>query len=197
VSDAEDRLMRYFDGELEAEEAAEVERLIAESADARALLADFERVGSVVRAIADQHGARGDGIADRVMAELNRPPPGVRSVPAGNGQGPRGRLIPFAPAIGLGLAAAAAVALLVRPHPPHGNARGSVSAVVSVLVPSPSVVPSEEAEVVEPDTGASIETVDFGAQNGSIFMVASGPQVTPVVWLVDESDESGDKMEPL
>lgn len=192
MSDAEDRLMRYFDGELGADEAAEVERLLAQSADARALMADFERVRNEVRAIAEEHGARGDGIADRVMAELG--------VPLAEERAPRGRLIPFVPTIGLALAAAAVVALIVRPHPPHEKVRVSDSAVVAVSLPSPSVAPAEEAEAEEPDTGASIESVDFGAQNGTIFMVASGPQVTPVVWLVDENDESDEnagKMEPL
>jgi hypothetical protein len=69
------------------------------------------------------------------------------------------------------------------------------------LLPSPPAAPSERAEALEsesePDTGASIEAVDFGAQNGTIFMVATGPQVTPVVWLVDESAGSGGKMKPL
>jgi anti-sigma factor RsiW len=182
--------MRYFDGELGAEEAADVERLIAESADARALLADFERVRTAVRVIADREGARADGIADRVMAELDRRPPEAKG-------GPRGRFIPFAPAIGLALAAAAAVAFLVRPHPSRQIVRSSENTVVSVSVPISSVAPVEDVEGAELETGASIESVDFGAQNGTIFMVASGPQATPVVWLVDDGARSGGKIEPL
>jgi hypothetical protein len=71
----------------------------------------------------------------------------------------------------------------------------------SVFEPFPSAGPLgeavEETAESDPDTGASIESVDFGAQNGTIFMVASGPQVTPVVWLIDENAQSGGKMKPL
>jgi len=219
VSAFEDRLMRYFDGELDAEETLEVERLLEDSPEAQAWLRDFERIGIVVRAIADDQGARADGIADRVMARLPQAvsaagsasgaPSAVSGSTGGSAEVPGGRVIPLsravraAPVVALALAAAAAVALLVRSHPPVQVAppTESVAAPVAVAMPSPqpAAIPSDEpsAEADEPETGASIESVDFGAQNGTIFMVASGPQVTPVVWLVDDSTRTGGRMKPL
>jgi hypothetical protein len=108
-------------------------------------------------------------------------------------------VIPLAPVVGLAFAAAAAAAFFLQSHPPQPIVRASESATVSVSVPSESAAPTEESVAAEeePETGASIESVDFGAQNGTIFMVASGPQVTPVVWLVDESARTGGRMKPL
>lgn len=197
MSPAEDRLMRYFDGELEAEAAADVERLLADSPEARALLGDFEQVGTELRAIAEDQGTRADGIADRVMARLE-PSRGSARLRSGE-RGARGRVIRLAPVVGLALAAAAVVAFLLQSRPPQPIVRASESATVSVPVPPESAAPAEEfvAAEEEPETGATIESVDFGAQNGTIFMVAIGPQVTPVVWLVDESARTGGRMKPL
>ncbi|HVU03744.1 MAG TPA: hypothetical protein VHE30_18425 [Polyangiaceae bacterium] len=182
----EELLMKHVDGELEPSEADSVRRLLAESGEARALVRDFERVGHLVRAVADERGRAADGIADQVFARLPEPEPAPR----------RARVVALAPVAALALAAAAAVALLVRPVPrtsvPVAEPSAQEVAVLpSVLAPAPA-----DEDPAEGDTGAAIESVDFGAQNGSIFMVASGPQVTPVVWLSDD-DESGGRMQPL
>jgi anti-sigma factor RsiW len=105
----EERLMRYFDGDLDGEEAREMERTLADSPEARALLADFEQVGSEIRAIAEERGTRAGLIVDHVMANLE-------PVPAKRGPGAGGRLIRLAPVVGVALAAAAPVGLLVPSH---------------------------------------------------------------------------------
>ena len=82
----DERLMRYFDRELDDAEAGEVEEWLAGSAEARALLARLERVGDTVRSIGDDLGAGADGIADAVMGQLDaqgEPPAIARSPAAG------------------------------------------------------------------------------------------------------------------
>src|SRR5512145_1452696 len=69
------RLMEYYDGELEPEDAARFELEL--DSDALDRLAGLEQVGAVVRALAeheeDGRGVRINAIADRVMARLDEP----------------------------------------------------------------------------------------------------------------------------
>ena len=55
---SDEKLMRYFDGEVDAAEAREIEAWLAGSAERRSMLVGFERVGDAVRAIG---GGRGTG----------------------------------------------------------------------------------------------------------------------------------------
>jgi negative regulator of sigma E activity len=186
--------MRYMDGEADAEEVELVERWLTESAEARALLRDLESIGGGVRAIAEERGARVDSIADSVMARvLNEGPVSrtrIRAAPAQSAKKDR-RIVAALPAIGLALAAAAAVVVYLRPPTSSESAvSGKPSAALAPEPFSPmSSVPVELA-VADPESGASIESVDFGAQNGTIFIVTSGPESTPVVWLMDDDDPS-------
>jgi negative regulator of sigma E activity len=187
--------MRYIDGDVDAEEAELVERWLAESAEARALRSDLETIGMGVRAIADARSTAADSIADSVMARVANEGPvsrtRVRAVPVASTKKVR-RIGAAVPAIGLAMAAAAAVIVYLRPHPsPVSAVRDRPSAAVN---PEPFSMTSSsgpaELAVAEPESGASIESVDFGAQNGTIFIVSSGPQSTPVVWLMDDGDPS-------
>lgn len=192
---AQERLMRYVDGEVDAEEAELVERWLAESAEARALLRDIEALGDGVRAIAEERGSAGDSIVESVMARVANQGPvsrtRVRAIPVASTKKAR-RIGAAVPAIGLALAAAAAVVVYLRPHPsPVSAVRDRPSA---ALAPEPFSMTSSsgpaELAVAEPESGASIESIDFGTQNGTIFIVASGPNSTPVVWLMDDGDPS-------
>jgi len=176
---AQERLMRYVDGELDDEEVALVERWLSESAEARVLLGDLETIRGGIRSLADERGARSGDLTGAVMARIQRDQ-GVR----------RRRILGIVPAVGLGLAAAAAVVAFLRPHPGPGAAALETARVAVSQEPSmadPSTVALETA-AADPDPGASIESVDFGSQNGAIFLIASGPEVTPVVWLTDDGD---------
>lgn len=184
---SEERLMRYLDGEATDAEAREVERWLAESAEARTLLRDLEAVGAAVRAIADERGTAADGIADAVMRKIGEERPAPRSLEEHRAKKSAGRRFFLAPAIGLSLAAAAAVVLFLKSPPGENPGEGAGAP----AMPDPSGGGAESAgiaAVADDGTGAAIESVDFGAQNGTIFMVPSGPQVTPVVWLVDDGE---------
>jgi negative regulator of sigma E activity len=187
--------MRYLDGDTDAVETAEVEAWLASSPEARTLHGDLGQVGDAVRAVAGDQGIRADGIADRVMARLE-------AEPARRGR----RWLALAPALGLAAAAAAAVVLYLRPPTPLEPAgAGSALAVVgpSALLPPAAVAPVVATAVAEaePEPGASIESVDFGASQGTIFMVSSGPEAsgpeTPVIWLMDDPPPPGHRMKPL
>jgi len=191
-----EELQRYHDGELEPREAALVQRALSESPEARAYLRELEALGDAVRAFADSHVPEGLDLAGPILERIGREGEGVAPPHA---TGPRGRWLRLAPPLGLVLAAAAAVLVYlrvppeVRPPAPGASAAASGAAQGAeeiAVVEAPAVVEDEEP-------GAAIEAVDFGNQNGTIFMVASGMQATPVVWLVDEGEPSGDRMKPL
>ena len=206
----DERLMRYFDRELDDAEAGEVEEWLAGSAEARALLARLERVGETVRSIGDDLGAGADGIADAVMGQLDAQgePPAIARSPAAGARAASAqsraarRWLARIPALGLGLAAAAALAIYFRPHPPPPI--GHVGPAVAGSLPepfAPDPVASEVEPSSDPGAGASIESVDFGAVAGTIFMVPGGPSAdetqTPVVWLMDEPAPDEGRMAPL
>lgn len=191
----QEQLMQYLDGELEEAEAKEMERLLAESAEARALFSDLEEVGSTVRAIGmDRAHAVGD-LTDAIMSRVSK-----EAGPGGGAGDVKSRVVPmaryWAPAAALAMAAAAAWAVYLRP------VRTSVPVLPSTVLPTLAVAPTltppvAATEEAEEEPGAEIESVDFGARNGTIFMVATGPQVTPVVWLMDENATGGSRMKPL
>lgn len=192
----EEQLMQYLDGELDGPAAREVERLLAQSAEARALLSDFEEVGSSVRAIGlDRARALGD-VTEAVMARVSEDMGPASGAPMASRVIPMARY--WAPAAALAMAAAAAGALYFRPvrAPVPAPARVLPTLAVAPTIAS-SVVAADESTPGEEEPGAEIESVDFGAHNGTIFMVATGPQVTPVVWLMDENAPGGVRMKPL
>lgn len=199
-------LMRLHDGELSAEEAAELERSLSQ--EDRAVLGGLEQLGDVLRASEREELARFAGVADAVMAALEREQEPAKVVPLR----PRVEADPELPAsrrrkgrstpvviAGLALAAAAATALWLSTPPPAPSAPLPVAAPVEPSLPAQatSATPATVAELVEEDAdpAATIEAVDFGNRGGSIFMVPAGAESTPVVWLVD--DPAGARVEPL
>jgi anti-sigma factor RsiW len=210
VTADEERLMRYLDGEADANERGEVERWLAASPEARAALSSLELVRRAVHAIGEDVGARGEGIADAVMAALEGPAAGgaevvsLRRSKAAASRAPSigRRFLGLAPALGLGLAAAAAVAVYFRPVPSRPSAAVQSSAPTVTVARAPAAEALEQgpepARWAEP--GASIESVDFGARDGTIFMVSgsdSDEAETPVVWLMDEAAPTEGRMAPL
>jgi anti-sigma factor RsiW len=204
--------MRYLDGESDAAEVAEVERWLESSAEARALAAELLQVGDVVRSIATDRGAPGADVADLVMARIEDGNAGAKlrvvgAAGAGQPRRAQGRtraLFGLVPALGLAVAAAAAAVLFLRPaarptpvavQEPAGSVAATLEAAPGEAAASSAPEPSIANEPAE--EGASIEEVDFGAGNGTIFMVPAGPEVTPVVWLMDDAPPSGRRMKPL
>ena len=183
------RLMRYYDGELDAEEAAELEAELASAPEAREVLAGLEQLSEFVRK--DAAAASAPDLSAAIMEQVAREPRRERRaepVPAGWRV-----IVPAAAAV---LALAASVALVNEisrtPAAPAPVVQHSPPPVASL----PLEAVAASSVVIERDAVA-IETVDFGARRGTIFVMQEGEGSTPVVWLMDEPTPPGARMEPL
>lgn len=193
-------LMQLHDGELPEADAARLAEECADDPASLALLADLDHIGDVVREFADQRGAAADSIADVVMARIEQ----ERVAPVEDPHVPAWRR--FAPVGAAVLAMAAAAVLVIQARAPYSapsfRAAPSESAPAHQPVasnPTAEAVPAPAAPVATDDTlpSVAIESVDFGSRDGTIFMVQSGQNETPVVWLVDEPASPGARIEPL
>jgi anti-sigma factor RsiW len=189
VSSDQLRLMRYYDGELDADEAAELEAELERDAEARGVLAGLEQLSGFVRREAAERDV--PDLTDAIMAEVAREPRQDRTAPAPAPAGWR-VIVPAAAAV---LALAASVALV------NEFSAAPAEPVRVVQQPPLVVAPPEEPAavplVVAERDAVAIETVDFGAREGTIFVVQEGEGSTPVVWLMDEPAPAGGRMEPL
>jgi negative regulator of sigma E activity len=214
-------LMRYFDGELTPEEAAEVERQLQRDPAARRVADDLDLLGDVVRNAALERAAAHDDLIDSVMARLDAETPEaraeVRQLPtsldaARTRRGPvTGRSpVKVAALVGVSLALAAGAALVLRTSRPETTELVSQRPGASVLVPdelaargphelAAGAADAAELAISESSASASIETVDFGSSAGTIFLAGEedGQETTPVVWVMDEPGPSPGRMEPL
>jgi len=190
VNPEHERLMRYYDGELDADEAAELEAELDNDPEAREVLSGLEQLSDFVRREADAREA--PDLADAIMARVAREPRQDRT----RAEPPPGAWRVIAPAAAAVLALAASVALV------NEFSRPSEEPVRVLHQPPLVVAPPEESAAPVPTLVAereavAIETVDFGAREGTIFLMQEGEGSTPVVWLMDEPTPPGDRMEPL
>ncbi len=185
-------LMRLHDGDLDADEAAELTASL--DAEDQAILDGLTDLGETLR-LAESHSDI--DLTGDIMARLDEEPLAeVKQLPSM----PMRRYL----AGGLVLAAAAAVALWMsssgksEPTTPVARRAPVVQQArtqdLGVPVVEPTPAPDEESEG---PAAAAIEAVDFGNRAGSIFMVPAGEETTPVVWLEDESAEGHARVEPL
>ena len=194
------KLMQYFDGELDDEQAAEVEALVEHDVEARRVLEGMDQIGAVVRGVMLDQARPPEGLTDAVMARISPEPPARRAWKRLREEPRFRRAVPVA----LGaLAAAAALALVFeRANPPQPRVSPPSQPLTAARPQPPAPLPSSERpelEVasVESAPAIAIETVDFGGREGTIFMLAEGEIATPVVWLMDEPGKERDSMEPL
>jgi anti-sigma factor RsiW len=190
------QLMRYYDGELSDEEAAEVEAALENDPDAQRVFEGLEQLSAFVRKHGDEQVL--PDLTDAIMGRIAREERKESARPAEVVRGPWSTILPAAAAV---LALAAGVALVNE----LSNKPGTTTPVVQQpsstseepVAPVSSEEPAEE-QVLAADTHAvAIETVDFGAREGTIFVMQEGEGSTPVVWLMDEPAPAGGRMEPL
>jgi anti-sigma factor RsiW len=205
VSIDQRKLMQYFDGELDHEQAAEVEALLENDVEAQRVLEGIDQVGAVVRGVMLDQARPPSDLSDVVMARIAAEPRTAEP------RGPRAwrklrdepRLRHAVPLALGALAAAAALALVFeRQNPPLPRVSPTASPQNTALpqpapTPSASEQPELELASAESTPAIAIETVDFGGREGTIFMLAEGEIATPVVWLMDEPGTGRDSMEPL
>ncbi len=202
------RLMQYHDGELSAGEAAEVEALLAGDPVARSELAGLDQLGDFLRCFAEQGSAGVDDLAADVMQRLDEEPSQdstrrQRFPAPARVEGGRRWLWGLAG----GLAAAAAIPLVLLARGSSDTDAAAVrlaalgsaaSSATPAASPGPGAGPvaALPRDLAEP--GVSIEAVDFGPRNGTIFMVpAGGEATTPVVWVVDQPTAIEGETRPL
>ena len=186
----EEKLHRYFDGELGDAEAEEVRRALESSEEDRARLVRLERLRTLIAVAAEESAAdiasedlfakvssgvesnksRGYGQPFRVLEEENRPT--------------RVEAWKLATAAGLGLAVAAAVLLFVVTEGPEAP-------VVRPETPEAEVEIAETAvTTIEGPQGSEVEEVDFGSNIGTVFEVqGEGGEPIAIVWINDEPAE--------
>jgi negative regulator of sigma E activity len=190
----QEALMLHYDGELPPPEAALWLARLESDAESRAVFDGLQLVGDAVRALAAVDGPGADGIADRVMQRIH----GAQA--AEPRHWPRLRAVA---GLGGALALAACLALWLHAGPRGTAALPSPAAVLSaplaaVLEPqATSSAPDPAADEADSAPTVAIEAVDFGARNGSIFMVPTGDTATPVVWVMDDPAPGEGRMERL
>jgi anti-sigma factor RsiW len=193
-------IMLYYDGELDAEEAARVESLLAQDPAAGAVLQSFEQMGEWVREVESARSEPMDmtaQIMSRVLAEpapssspALRPVQPAGSVPKSSSRRARpGRALV---SVGTAIALAATVALVLggRTTPVEG---GAVARSAEDVAAPAAAMPSPDPE--PPEQSVAIERIDFGSATGSIFLVPGPDERVIVVWTDDDDDDKGPEID--
>ncbi len=167
-------LMALADGELEGGERVRVERLVAESDEARRVV-ETMRSPAIGAFLADEVSARADaaadGIADAVMARLEAEAgaaetSSARAVRLGDARARRSMRGPALGGITAALALAAGLALYVRSG--AGDGRAPVASAGEPALPAPAAVAQRPAQGVE------VDDVDSPSRAISVFEIPLG-----------------------
>jgi anti-sigma factor RsiW len=199
-------IMRYHDGAVSEAEASAVEEALEHDPALLEELEAYSELGSFVRAWGEARSDRQTDIADSVMDRiraLDAPAPRIAPV---HSIWPR-----LATWVSLGAAIAAGSVLVVRswsapPAMPRGfHAAVSADSVAqgALALPSAAVAPGTAPPLTPPDLSAAleeepkepaatIESVDFGQTNGTVFVVSTDFADTPVVWMPDDDQPDED-----
>lgn len=179
---AEDRLQKYFDGELSGDEAEAVRRELEADADLRAKLDGLAHLRDMVRvhARAEEADVDSEAMWKAIEARMGedivddepmfptavRPErPALEAVKGGQKAEPK-RARVWLGIVGTITAAAAAVLLYVQPW-------------------------NTGTQIVTPPPGSEIEEVDFGYSTGAVFSVEGQEGARyAVVWISDEKPET-------
>jgi len=195
VTVSRELLMRYHDGEVSDEEARVVEGALEQEPALLEELEAYSELGSFVRVWGQGRVADSFDVADSVMQKLE--PPMARVHPLW----PR-----VATWVSLGVAIAAGSVLVVRswsappvtPGAPSAMRAGQPAALALSAAAVPEVSAALEEEPKPPP--ATIESVDFGVNAGTVFVVSTDSSETPVVWMPDDAEpdeDDGDRSESL
>ncbi|MEO8902428.1 MAG: hypothetical protein ABI488_10610 [Polyangiaceae bacterium] len=187
MSISRELLMRFHDGEVTEEEARLVEEGINQEPALLEELEAYSELGSFVRVWGESRSGQQLDIADHVMRALEP------SVPA-----PSARVHSLWPRVAtwvsLGAAIAAGSVLVARswsaPPMKPSSASAGAAAEHAALLASGSAVPELAAalEAEPPPPPATIESVDFGKNSGTVFVVSTESSETPVVWMPDDGE---------
>jgi anti-sigma factor RsiW len=201
VTVSRELLMRYHDAEASEAEAREVEAALEREPALLEELEAYAELGNFMRASHDSRAVQSFDISDSVMAAIEPQPK------RGVGQGARVHaLLPrIATWVSLGAAIAAGSVLVARswsapathagPRGAHAGSGEQSSASASAapgLSAAPELAAALEAEEEPKLPPATIESVDFGGNMGSVFVVSTDSSETPVVWMPDDGEPDED-----
>lgn len=149
-------LMAFADGEVDGDERARLEKLVAESPEAASVVEAMRApaLGAFLGGEIDRVGTAADGIADAVMTKLEAPVP-LRRRPAAV----------TATVIG-SLALAAGLALWVTTSRTHGD--DPQAPVASVGAPAPDIAPAPASRPVQ---GVEVDELDSPSRAFSVFEI--------------------------
>ena len=197
MSVSRELLMRYYDGEVSPEEARQVDLALEQDSALGRELEAYAELGSFVRVFAERAAEAPFDISDSVMRAIEPPKARVHS------------LLPrLATWVSLGAAIAAGSLLVLRswsaPPVGGGGAHADTSSESAALAPASSSLAAPEVSAAleeEPKPApATIESVDFGASTGTVFVVSTDSSETPVIWMPDDGEpdeDNEDRSEPL
>lgn len=204
----DDKLNLYFDGELPESEAAEVRRLLEESADDRARLEQLERLRTYVALAAEEMAADvpsdslfeqvRSGIADKRSAGYHEPFRVLPGEKKGDKRAPEPRRHGveswrvWGPAAAVAAVAAAFLLFIWSGEDPSQTAAGTDAAQEDQGDATSTEVEIEELAVstIEPPQGSEVEEVDFGGNTGTVFAVqGEAGEPIAVVWINDEAPD--------
>jgi len=190
-------LMRYHDGAVSEEEAVTVEEALEQDPALLEELEAYSELGSFVRAWGEVRSESELDIADSVMERIQ-----ALEAPAY-----RPRIAPVhsiwprvATWVSVGAAIAAGSVLVVRswsapPGMPRGGHAAGAADQAAVVAPSAAVSPPDVSAALEDEPKeppATIESVDFGKTNGTVFVVSTDSADTPVIWMPDDDQPDED-----
>jgi hypothetical protein len=193
-------LMRYHDGAVTEEEAVLVEEALEHEPALVEELEAYSELGSFVRAWGEVRSESQVDIADSVMSAIEAMAPPLPRVATVHSIWPR-----LATWVSVGAAIAAGSVLVARswsapPVVPHGSPAVAPGDQAGLDVPSTAVAPPDVSAALEEEPkepAATIESVDFGKTNGTVFVVSTDSAETPVIWMPDDDDDDEDRSESL
>jgi anti-sigma factor RsiW len=180
-------LQRFLDGDLQADEAAQISQALAQDDALAARLEAMTQIGGFVRDTFDQqYAAAGgaDGLFARISAELDAPGSSQADAPkapelrvvTGGGKTPPRRTV-MLPAFASLAAAAAVLLLFLGPHRTREVGGPATPAGVQAVPSVPSA-----------PVGSRIDDVDFGGSTGTVFEIDDEGVSAAVVWISDDDE---------
>lgn len=169
-------IMLYYDGELDADEAARVRELVARDPEARRALARLELVGGIMAEAAEP--AATVDVTDAVMGQL------FPAAVASNVK-PQRKARPLRPLAFVSGALAIAAGIAVLLGQPSGTEQRQAAPAAVVAAPEPD----------PPGESVAIERIDFGEDPGAIFVVPGEDERTVVIWTMDDAADNGPEIE--
>ncbi|MAQ14545.1 MAG: hypothetical protein CMN30_09750 [Sandaracinus sp.] len=181
----DDKLQRFYDGDLTEGEAKVVGRDVDASAEEQERVAQMSRLGDILRASAEveSEGIDADALFLRIERGIEKEPvPRLQVIQGQKKKQRTGAVIAAAVAI----AAAVTVAFLFR-QPVDPNTAQSVHPDEGRLRTAQADIEDPMHVQIHPPGGSSVERVEFGANTGTVFEV-QGEQGQPlaVVWIAEE-----------